>query len=541
MDTDHDLPQSALIPAGNTPLSDSFLRSAVPYWLLTLMVLLLAAALYPLSRYNYLLFHSLVEAFFIAVAFTVFSIGWNARKFIQHNCLMLLSVAFVVIGSLELLHAISYKGIGVFPGIKANAATQLWIAARYIQSIAFLAAAGILNYRKQVSPWVLLGSSIAIGTLALTTIWPLDIFPACYIEGVGLTSFKIISELIISLLFGLSILFFWKRRDRLDRRVLKLLTASIVFSILASLAFTLYTDIYGITNFFGHFFMLLSGLLIYRVLVIGTLRSPYALLFRDMHQAKEALDLELVQRRKTEAELRAANRELDAFVRTVSHDLRSPLTPIIGLPELMLDQMQDQLDDRTKKSLHDIRDQGLRMARILEDLLTFARAGHLIDGVALAKIDDVVQNVLEDLGSRIIAGDCRVELHDFPDVVFPRTALFQIFSNLINNAIKYAGKEGGPIEIGGELEEEAVVLFVRDHGPGIPEELMDKIFDVFYRGSVSQEEPGSGIGLATVLKIAKCMHGEAWVEGTSGGGSTFRVRLQKPEPDRQQNLNFNKP
>lgn len=287
--------------------------------------------------------------------------------------------------------------------------------------------------------------------------------------------------------------------------------------------------------------MLLSGLLIYRVLVIGTLRSPYALLFRDMHQAKEALDLELVQRRKTEAELRAANRELDAFVRTVSHDLRSPLTPIIGLPELMLDQMQDQLDDRTKKSLHDIRDQGLRMARILEDLLTFARAGRLIDGVALAKIDDVVQNVLEDLGSRIIAGDCRVELHDFPDVVFPRTALFQIFSNLINNAIKYAGKEGGPIEIGGELEEEAVVLFVRDHGPGIPEELMDKIFDVFYRGSVSQEEPGSGIGLATVLKIAKCMHGEAWVEGTSGGGSTFRVRLQKPEPDRQQNLDFNKP
>ena len=139
------------------------------------------------------------------------------------------------------------------------------------------------------------------------------------------------------------------------------------------------------------------------------------------------------------------------------------------------------------------------------------------------------------------ASNCHIELQTFPDVSLPRTALFQLFSNLISNAIKYAGVNGNPIEIGGELEAESVILYVRDHGPGIPEELRDRIFDVFYRGSVSQEEPGSGIGLATVLKIAKGLNGEAWVEETPGGGSTFRVRLQKPEPDRQQKLDFNNP
>ena len=86
-----------------------------------------------------------------------------------------------------------------------------------------------------------------------------------------------------------------------------------------------------------------------------------------------------------------------------------------------------------------------------------------------------------------------------------------------------------------------VVLYVRDHGPGIPVELREKIFEVFYRGSVSQEEMGSGIGLATVLKIANCLNGEAWVEETEGGGSTFIVRLPKPEPDKQQALDFSIP
>ena len=540
MEKEHTQAQADLISGSEAPLSDSFLRSAVPYWLLTLLTLLLAAGLYSLSRHNYLLFHILVEVFFIAVSFTVFSIGWNARKFIRHNSLMLLSVAFFVIGSIELLHTVSYKGMGIFPGISANKATQLWIAGRFFEAITFLASALLLNYDRQISPWKFLGITGASGLLVLSSIWPVNIFPVCYIEGVGLTNFKIVSEHVISVLFGLAILAFWRQREHLDNRLLKLLTAAIAFSILAGLTFTLYTDVYGITNFLGHFFKLLSVVLLYRALVIGTLRSPYAILFRDLSKTMEALDMELVQRRKTEAELLAANRELDAFVRTVSHDLRSPLTPIIGLPELMLEQLKDNDDENIRKSLQDIRDQGLRMARILEDLLVFARAGRLIEGVSSARIEEVAQNVLEDLGSKIIASGTSIEVQEFPEISFPRTALFQIFSNLISNAVKYAGRDGSPIEIGGRLEDGNVLLYVKDHGPGIPEDLRERIFEVFYRGKITQDEPGSGIGLATVLKIATCLKGHAWVESTEGGGATFWVRLREPEPDRQQNLDFEK-
>ena len=427
MDTDRDQSRTDQIPAGSAPLSDSFLKSAVPPWLLTLTALLLAAGLYPLSRHNYLFFHTLVEVFFVAVAFTVFSIGWNARKFIRHNTLTLLSIAFVVLGCIELLHLMSYKGMGIFPGINADIATQLWIVARYLEAAAFLAAAIVLNHKKPISHWALLGFSILVSILVLMAIWPFGIFPSCYIEGIGLTSFKILSEQIISILFALAILLFWQKRAYLDRRILKLLTAALAFSILAELVLTLYIDIYGITNFFGHFFKLISVVLIYRALVIGTLRSPYAILFRDLNQAKEALDLELTQRRKIEADLRVANRELDAFVRTVSHDLRSPLTPIIGLPELLLEQLKGQIDETTVKSLQNIRGQGMRMARILEDLLDFARAGHLIDGITPAKIELVVQNVLEDLGSRIAASGVVIRYRNCLTSPSPGPLFFRFF------------------------------------------------------------------------------------------------------------------
>jgi signal transduction histidine kinase len=103
--------------------------------------------------------------------------------------------------------------------------------------------------------------------------------------------------------------------------------------------------------------------------------------------------------------------------------------------------------------------------------------------------------------------------------------LFQVFHNLIGNAIRYGCKPGDIIEVGGERKAENVRLYVRDHGPGIPEEERDLIFEPFCRGTTGKDEKGTGIGLATVQKIARLYDGRAWVEETSGGGSTFWVEM----------------
>jgi signal transduction histidine kinase len=102
----------------------------------------------------------------------------------------------------------------------------------------------------------------------------------------------------------------------------------------------------------------------------------------------------------------------------------------------------------------------------------------------------------------------------------------QIFDNLIGNAARYAGKEGGPIEVEGEKNGNIVRFIVRDHGSGIPAEERGPIFEVFYRGVTGKAVPGTGVGLATVKKIARLYGGNAWAEETPGGGATFCVEME---------------
>jgi signal transduction histidine kinase len=122
-----------------------------------------------------------------------------------------------------------------------------------------------------------------------------------------------------------------------------------------------------------------------------------------------------------------------------------------------------------------------------------------------------------------VGGD--VEVGDLPVVQVSKTHLVQVFDNLIGNAIRYGCKPGDVIEVGGERRGEKVYLYVRDHGPGIPIDERDRIFEVFFRGTISKSQKGSGVGLATVQKIAKIYEGRTWVEETSGGGSTFWVEM----------------
>jgi signal transduction histidine kinase len=137
----------------------------------------------------------------------------------------------------------------------------------------------------------------------------------------------------------------------------------------------------------------------------------------------------------------------------------------------------------------------------------------------------VVNDVACGLAEIITKAGVSVAVGDLPTLRVPRTLLFQVFHNLIGNAIRYGCKPGDVIEVGGERKEEKVRLYVRDYGPGIPEEERGLIFEAFYRGTTGKDNKGTGIGLATVQKIARLFDGRAWVEDTPGGGSTFWVEL----------------
>lgn len=236
-----------------------------------------------------------------------------------------------------------------------------------------------------------------------------------------------------------------------------------------------------------------------------------------------ALVQDITSRKEMEEKLLLANRELDAFVHTVSHDLRSPLTPIMGYVQFLQEQYASTLDAPALEMLREVWRQGERMRVMLEDLLRLATVGGLDCPEVPLNCNTVLQEVVADLATEMDTSGATVEVAELPRLLIPKTLCVQIFANLVGNALRYAGT--GPVEISGERDGETVRLSVRDHGPGVPDEEKSRIFELFYRGSTGTKISGTGIGLATVQKIARHYNGYAWVEDAPGGGSVFNVEL----------------
>jgi len=243
---------------------------------------------------------------------------------------------------------------------------------------------------------------------------------------------------------------------------------------------------------------------------------------------KLAVCRDITERKRIEEELRSTNQELDDFVRTVSHDLRVPLAPIISIAEFLQDEYGKGMDPQCLDLLKDIELQGERLLALLEDLLQLARVGKLAPPSQPVALGPLIDDVFEELVDAQDGTTIDITYDDLPDVSIPATLLRQIFSNLIGNAIRYASEAEQPISVGGGKENKQVVLYVQDHGPGIPEGEREQIFDLFYRGSGGKRFSGTGIGLATVRKIARLYNGRTWVEETPGGGCTFKIELTEP-------------
>ncbi len=260
------------------------------YVLSALLGLAVLGGLYLTRLQSYLLFHALAEGFSIIVGCGIFILAWNSRRFTLNSYLVFLGVAYLCVSSLDLVHTVAYKGMGVLAGASGNLAAQLWVCTRYVEGLSLLAAPFFVGRRLRADLIVL--AYAAVFALILPSIFLWGGFPVCFVEGVGLTPFKKISEYVISLiLLGSVGTLLWKRSS-FDPAVLRLLIISILLTIASELAFTLYTDVYGLFNLIGHYFKIISFYFIYlAVLQIG-LADPYALLFRDLKQSEQALKTE---------------------------------------------------------------------------------------------------------------------------------------------------------------------------------------------------------------------------------------------------------
>jgi signal transduction histidine kinase len=262
----------------------AYLRNII----IVVAVLLILVGLYLLSSYSYLLFHNGVEIFTIVIAFSIFTIAWNSRRIAGSNFFLFLGIAFLFVAGFDLLHTLAYKGMNVFPGFAgSNLATQLWIVTRYI--LAFTLIISLLLIKRKVKPTFVAISYAAVSAVLVISIFYWKNFPLAYIEGVGLTTFKVASEYAISIIILIAIGLLFKKRKEFSDQVFKLLLLSTVLAIATEMAFTLYVDVYGIANIVGHLLEVVSFYFIYRALIETGLTKPYELLFRNIKQNENAL------------------------------------------------------------------------------------------------------------------------------------------------------------------------------------------------------------------------------------------------------------
>lgn len=258
-------------------------------------------ALYFTSWVNYLLFHTLAEIFSIVVAFSLFTITWNARHYIRNPYLLFIGIAYLFIGLIDLLHTLAYKGMPIFTDYDYYA-NQLWIGARYMESATLLAAFGFLHAEKRPGAYRWFAVYTGATALLVTSIFIWKIFPECFVEGQGLTPFKKISEYIICLLLLASIGLLVRNRYRFEDKVFRLLLGSMVCTIVSELAFTFYVSNYGLSNLVGHYFKIFSFYLVYRAIIKTGMEKPYELIFRDLDTANRQLAREIDIRKQSQTE-----------------------------------------------------------------------------------------------------------------------------------------------------------------------------------------------------------------------------------------------
>jgi PAS domain S-box-containing protein len=255
----------------------------------------------------------------------------------------------------------------------------------------------------------------------------------------------------------------------------------------------------------------------------------------DQREAAEKireLNVRLEQRvAERTAELEIANKELEAFSYSVSHDLRSPLRAVDGFSQAVLEDCGGLLPEQGRKDLQTIRSAAQRMGRLIDDLLAFSRLGRAPIKMQDINTNKMVRDVIEELRDLQKGRKIELMVKDLPPCRGDPALLNQVWINLISNALKYTSKRpAAVVEIGSRAEKDKAVYFVRDNGAGFDMRYAQKLFGVFQRLHRLDEFEGTGVGLAIVHRVITRHGGRIWADAKPDCGATFHFSLNEETP-----------
>ena len=395
------------------------------------------------------------------------------------------------------------------------------------------------------------------GTICLS-IFYFQIFPACYIEGAGLTPFKIGSEYVI-IAFFLTAFIIYTVSFPGSGKIRRFMLLSIASGIFAEFFFTLYISVYGIPNFAGHILKILSFYFIYKALIHENLKKPLALLFRDLQEEKKNLS-------EANARLSEVSRAKSDFLANMSHELRTPLNSTIGFSEILQDELYGKLNEQQKEYVNDINSSGNHLLNLINDILDLSKveSGKMELELDRFSVRNVLNASMTMLREKAMKHTIKLDLEIAPEadteIEADERKFKQIMFNLLSNAVKFT-PEGGSVSVqarrcrmqdtGYSIKESDIVpresclvnpdtdfveISVEDTGIGIKPGDIPKLFREFTQleSAYTKQHEGTGLGLALTKRLVELHGGRIWVESKFGKGSRFTFTIPVGQPGKKE-------
>jgi two-component system, sensor histidine kinase and response regulator len=261
-----------------------------------------------------------------------------------------------------------------------------------------------------------------------------------------------------------------------------------------------------------------------RLQILNLLLSTYEAAIQRNKELSVARD----DLRRLNSDLEAANKELEAFSYSVSHDLRAPLRAVDGFSSVLLEEFSAEMPPEAKLLLDNVRTGAKQMNQLIVDLLRFSHVGRQPMSKHTVNLSTLVHEVLEDLRKKQAGRRIEIQISELPDCVGDLSLLRQVLVNLLSNAFKFTRqREQAMIEVGCRQQGGEQVYFVRDNGAGFDMRHVEKLFGVFQRFHRADEFEGTGVGLSIVQRIIQRHGGRIWAEAEVGKGATFYFTLSR--------------